>query len=147
MRCPLQSGYYVCSITDVANRLRSDGYRVDTTLTTTNRDTAAQNIYNALAVNRWVIIVARHSFNTSEMGHFYPVYGGTLKKDSRGRIDYSNSTINVIEDFNQPFFYRPNSSWWNWDTMYRKPNLGMMMTSMASASGSGTTYNIISVYR
>jgi hypothetical protein len=147
MGCSLSGSYYICSITGIANRLRADGYRVDTTLTTTNKDTAAKNIYNALAVNRWVIVVARHNFNTSELGHFYPVYGGTLKKDSRGNIDYARSTINVIEDFNVGFYNRPNTSWWNWDAMYRKPNLGTMMTSMASASGNGKTYNIISVYK
>ena len=147
MPCSLQSPYYICSITNIANRLRSDGYKVDTTLTTTNKTTAVNNIYNALAANRWVIVVSRYNFNTTNLGHFYPVYGGTLKKDSKGNIDYSRSTINVIEDFNTAFFYRTDSNWWNWDTMYRKPNLGTMMTSMASASGNGQTYNIISVYK
>ncbi len=145
MRPYLSGMYYISSIDGIGTRLQRDGYKV-TWLGTSTRQTAARNIYGALAKKHWVIIVARHGFNTWELGHFYPIYGGNLSYASNGTIDETRSTLNAIDDFygNRETY---DANYPIWGDMYKRGvNLGQVLTSTRSASLYGT-YNIIEVYR
>lgn len=102
-------------------------------LGTTNRQTAAKNIFGALAKKHWVIIIARHGFNTWELGHFYPIYGGDLRYASNGTVDESRSSVNAIDDFyGYRETYNANYPIWS-DIDKRGVNLGQVLTSMRAA--------------
>jgi len=129
--------YWISDVPCIKSVLQADGYTV-TNRSTTNRNSAVDAIFNSLATKHWVIILARHGFNLTEMGHFYPVFGGNKTSSA------STSTLNAIEDFYQT--YDPQHP--NWSLMYRNGvNLNTILDSMASASTTNPkTYNILEVY-
>ena len=130
--------YYIASYSDLINEFNRDGY-TPVNRATTNRTTATQRIFDGLARKNWVIIIACHSFNTTNLGHYYPIYGGKLVTTQTGSIDEANSSLSVIEDFNTS--YDPNNP--NWNVMYQKHGLKKILDSMKSSSSG--TYNIIEV--
>lgn len=159
MGCTLSGSFYICSITTVQNRFNADGYRTSwlgvSSSTSNSKDTAVYNIFNALGANKWVVIVASYGFNPGAVAHFYPVYGGVLKKTSTGAIDYNNSKLYVIDSNPERFLtpanrvpFAPNNSWvtndtrWSW--IYVKPSLSSVMTAMTSGN---VNYNILAVTR
>lgn len=138
--CPstyFDGSFYISSLTCLKGVLEADGYTV-VNRTTANRSTAVDRIFAALASKHWVIILSRYSFSTtSNLGHFYPVYGG-----NRTGSNFT-STLNVIEDLNSA--YSPTNP--NWNVMYRtQVNLDQILNSMKSAS-SLNYYNILEVYK
>jgi hypothetical protein len=145
MRPSLSGMYYISSIDGIGTRLQRDGYKVNW-LGSVTCQTAARNIFDALGRKHWVIIVARHGFNNSELGHFYPIYGGDLKFAPNGSVDEARSSLNAIDDFyGFRESYNPNNSIWG-DMYKRGVNLKAVLDSMKSASLVGV-YNAIEVYK
>lgn len=132
---PLYGKYYEFGVLDIISQLQIDGYNA-VNRTQTKESVAKDVILDVLSKKHWLIVLCRYNFNTSNLGHYVPIYG------ARWTGSINTSTINTIESCNSS--YNPASP--NWNVMYKTGiNMATLLKSMKSAS-SNNYYNLIEVW-